>query len=91
MEIKVVIFEDNYLLRESLFQLINGTAGLNCVGAFANCDDIIFNIQKTTPDDILATPGERNILFGVQLTYCRAVPTNVAHILKCAELGERVA
>jgi DNA-binding NarL/FixJ family response regulator len=53
MEIKVVIFEDNYLLRESLFQLINGTAGLNCVGAFANCDDIIFNIKKITPDVVL--------------------------------------
>lgn len=53
MEIKVVIFEDNYLLRESLYQLINGTAGLSCVGAFANCDDIIFNIQKTMPQVVL--------------------------------------
>jgi DNA-binding NarL/FixJ family response regulator len=64
MEIKVVIFEDNYLLRESLFQLINGTAGLNCVGAFANCDDIIFNIKKTTPDVVLMDiqmPGKTGI------------------------------
>lgn len=53
MEIKVVIFEDNYLLRESLYQLINGTAGLSCVGAFANCDDIIFNMQKTMPQVVL--------------------------------------
>ena len=53
MEIKVVIFEDNYLLRESLYQLINGTAGLSCAGAFANCDDIIFNIQKTMPQVVL--------------------------------------
>ena len=50
MDIRVVIFEDNLLLRESLYQLINGTAGLNCTGAFANCDDIIFNIKKTMPD-----------------------------------------
>ena len=34
MEINVVIFEDNALLRESLYQLINGTEGLNCTGAF---------------------------------------------------------
>jgi len=64
MEIKVVIFEDNYLLRESLFQLINGTAGLNCVGAFANCDDIIFNIKKNTPDVVLMDiqmPGKTGI------------------------------
>lgn len=53
MEIKVVIFEDNYLLRESLFQLINGTSGLSCAGAFANCDDIILNIQKTMPHVVL--------------------------------------
>jgi DNA-binding NarL/FixJ family response regulator len=53
MEIKVVIFEDNYLLRESLYQLINGTAGLSCAGAFANCEDIIFNIQKTMPQVVL--------------------------------------
>ena len=64
MEIKVVIFEDNYLLRESLFQLINGTAGLNCVGAFANCDDIILNIKKTSPDVVLMDiqmPGKTGI------------------------------
>ena len=53
MEIKVVIFEDNYLLRESLYQLINGTAGLSCTGAFPNCDDIIFNVQKTAPHVVL--------------------------------------
>ena len=49
MDVRVVVFEDNLLLRESLYQLINGTAGLNCVGAFDNCDDIIFNIKKTAP------------------------------------------
>ena len=71
MEIKVVIFEDNYLLRESLFQLINGTAGLNCVGAFANCDNIIFNIKKTMPDVVLMDiqmPGKTGIE-GVQMIH----------------------
>jgi DNA-binding NarL/FixJ family response regulator len=53
MEISVVIFEDNALLRESLYQLINGTEGLKCKGVFANCDDIIFNIRKTTPQVVL--------------------------------------
>ena len=46
MDIRVVIFEDNLLLRESLYQLINGSPGLTCVGAFANCDDIISNIKR---------------------------------------------
>jgi len=53
MDIRVAIFEDNLLLRESLYQLINGTAGLNCTGAFANCDDIIFNLKKITPQVVL--------------------------------------
>ncbi len=53
MEIGVVIFEDNALLRESLYQLINGTEGLKCVGTFANCEDIIFNIKKTAPQVVL--------------------------------------
>jgi DNA-binding NarL/FixJ family response regulator len=53
MDIRVVIFEDNVLLRESLFQLINGTAGLSCAGAFANCDNIIFNLKKTAPHVVL--------------------------------------
>jgi len=53
MDIRVVIFEDNLLLRESLYQLINGTVGMNCTGIFANCDDIIFNIKKTAPQVVL--------------------------------------
>jgi DNA-binding NarL/FixJ family response regulator len=64
MDIRVVIFEDNLLLRESLYQLINGTAGLNCTGAFANCDNIIFNIRKTAPDVVLMDiqmPGKNGI------------------------------
>jgi len=53
MEIRVVIFEDKTLLRESLYQLINGADGLTCAGAFANCDDIIFNLKKTMPQVVL--------------------------------------
>src|SRR2546423_548857 len=69
MEIKVVIFEDNLLLRESLFQLINGTPGFSCVGAFPNCDDIIYNVRKTEPNVVLMDiqmPGKSGIE-GVQI------------------------
>jgi DNA-binding NarL/FixJ family response regulator len=53
MSIKVAIFEDNRNLREGLFQLIDGSDGLNCVGAFANCDRIIQNIKESKPDVVL--------------------------------------
>ena len=53
MDIRVVIFEDNFLLRDSLYQLINGSPGLTCAGALANCEDIIFNIKKTNPAVVL--------------------------------------
>jgi DNA-binding NarL/FixJ family response regulator len=62
--IRVAIFEDNFLLRESLFQLISGTAGLSCVGAFANCDEVIFNVKKTSPEVVLMDiqmPGKTGI------------------------------
>ena len=64
MDIRVVIFEDNFLLRESLFQLVNGTAGLICAGAFANCENLIFNVGKTSPDVVLMDimmPGKTGI------------------------------
>ena len=53
MRIKVAIFEDNRNLREGLFQLIDGSEGFCCVGAFANCDRLIDDIRESEPDVIL--------------------------------------
>ena len=53
MNIKVAIFDDNRSLREGLFQLINGSEGFQCVGAFANCDHIIKNLKESKPDVVL--------------------------------------
>jgi DNA-binding NarL/FixJ family response regulator len=53
MSIKVAIFEDNRNLRESLFQLIDGSNGFRCVGAFPNCDRLIQNIKESRPDVVL--------------------------------------
>ena len=53
MEIRVLIFEDNLSLRNSLYQLVNGSEGYKCVGAFENCSQLLKNIQDTKPDVIL--------------------------------------
>ena len=53
MSIKVAIFEDNRNLREGLFQLIDGSDGFNCVGAFPNCDRLIQNLKESKPDVVL--------------------------------------
>lgn len=51
--IKVAIFEDNTLLRNSLFQLVHGSEGFVCTGAFADCSDLIRKIESAHPDVIL--------------------------------------
>ena len=53
MNIKVTIFEDNNSLRQSLYQLINGSDGFKCVGAFEDCLDLLKNIEDSKPDVVL--------------------------------------
>lgn len=53
MEIRVLIFEDNMSLRNSLYQLVNGSEGFTCVGAFENCSQLLKNVQDTKPDVVL--------------------------------------
>lgn len=51
--IRVVIFEDNTNLRVGLYQLINGSPGFTCAGAFEDCSRLIKNIKDTNPDIVL--------------------------------------
>lgn len=53
MNIKVAIFEDNSLLRESLFELVNGSDGLICTGAFPDCLNLLHKVESANPDVIL--------------------------------------
>lgn len=53
MEIRVLIFEDNLSLRNSLYQLVNGSEGFTCVGAFENCSQLLKNVTDTNPDVVL--------------------------------------
>ena len=51
--IRVAVFEDNTQLRESLYNLIDASDGFVCAGAFANCENVLQNVQETKPDVIL--------------------------------------
>ncbi len=57
MNIKVTIFEDNHSLRVGLYQLINGSEGFQCVGAFEDCSNLLKNIKDTKPDVVLMDIG----------------------------------
>jgi DNA-binding NarL/FixJ family response regulator len=52
-DIRVALFEDNFLLRDGYYQLINGTPGLSCVGAFDSANDLVFKISSSRPDVVL--------------------------------------
>lgn len=52
-DIRVVIFEDNYMLRDGYYQLINGMPGFSCVGAYDNASDLIFKIKHSDPEVVL--------------------------------------
>lgn len=51
--IKVLVYEDNPQLRDTLSILLNGTDGYDLVGAFANCADIIADCEVLKPDVVL--------------------------------------
>ena len=53
MNIRVAIFDDNKNLLDSLFQLINGSSGFECVGAFPNCNELTSDIKKSKPDVVV--------------------------------------
>ena len=55
--IKVAIFEDNHSLRNGLYQLIDGSEGYECVGAYPDCDDLLkeFRYRRAAPP---ALPGQ---------------------------------
>jgi DNA-binding NarL/FixJ family response regulator len=67
--IKVAIVEDNHYLREGLMQLINGTQGFKCVGAFPDASDIVHNIRRTEPQVILMDIDLPSKMDGIEATF----------------------
>lgn len=52
-DIRITIFEDSKHLRESLQIVLNGTPGFVCAGAYPDCNDLLFRIEKDHPDIVL--------------------------------------
>jgi DNA-binding NarL/FixJ family response regulator len=55
--IKVVVVEDNDSIREGLKILINGTEGYNCAASYSDCESMLRNIKKLSPDVLLMDIG----------------------------------
>jgi DNA-binding NarL/FixJ family response regulator len=53
MNTKIVIYEDNHDLRESIAVLLHGTAGFEVLATFPNCKDIEAQVTKFQPDVVL--------------------------------------
>src|ERR1044071_6956667 len=53
METRVVIFEDNKLMRNGFEAICNGTPGLTCVGAYPDVRDLELKMKRSLPDVVL--------------------------------------
>lgn len=53
MERKIVIIEDNALIRESFASIIDNTAGYRVAGQYDRCEDALKNLITDTPDLVL--------------------------------------
>lgn len=53
MAIRVAIFEDNKLVRDSFEAILNGTEGFICTGSFSACNDLVSDLKRSQPDVVL--------------------------------------
>lgn len=67
--IKVVLFDDNELLRDSIEMLLEDAGDFELAGSYSNCLDVVKNIQQAKPDVVVMDidmPG-MNGIEGVKL------------------------
>ena len=67
MPIRVALFEDNKLVRESFEAILNGTEGFICTGAFSSCNNLQLDVQKSRPEVVLMDI-EMNGMNGIEAT-----------------------
>ncbi|MCK9289990.1 MAG: response regulator transcription factor [Bacteroidales bacterium] len=53
METKILVFEDNETLRNSIKVLLQGVNNYTIAGDFANCENVLQIVEKTIPDIII--------------------------------------
>jgi DNA-binding NarL/FixJ family response regulator len=53
MHIRVAIFEDGKLVRDAFSAIISGTNGFLTTGAFSNGNNLMHDIERSTPDVVL--------------------------------------
>ncbi len=53
MAIRVVLAEDNYLLREGLTRLVKARAELDLVGACSHFDELLATLEEAVPDVVI--------------------------------------
>ena len=67
MTIRVAIFEDNKLVRDSFEAILNGADGFICSGSFSSCNNLIHDVKRSRPDVILMDI-EMNGMNGIDAT-----------------------
>ena len=53
MPIRVAVFEDNKLVRDSFEAILNGTDGFICTGSFSSCNNLGHDIERSKPNVVL--------------------------------------
>lgn len=56
-ETTVIVVEDRTRIRETVVDLINGSEGLRCVGAYGSCEALLDHLGDPPPDVILMDIG----------------------------------
>jgi len=67
MAIRVAVFEDNKLVRDSFEAILNGTDGFICSGSFSGCNNLIQDMKRSQPDVVLMDI-EMNGINGIEAT-----------------------
>ncbi len=56
-KVKLIIIEDDEIIRESFISLINESSGFLCSAGYESCEIALKNFQKTNPDIVLMDIG----------------------------------